>query len=352
MAKKDINKSVQNAKQKTSNQRLLRPFRRIGSIVPKNIVDHFETKLKYAGIRHDPKIWVGVRILFSFFIGMFMIMIYLALTNPEPTPENIGIVLLIWLFGFGISMIVSYLNLFFMMSDRSTELEKILPDFLLLIVSNLRAGMSPFNAFTHAAKPEFGPLYEEVMLSAAKAGGKSSLADALNNIGDYFDSQIFRRTIMLFTKGMRSGGQLAALLNSSAEEVQHIQDLRAELGSATRTYALFLGFIIIVIMPFLLSIATLFVTIFLAMQPEDSGQQAVAGVPMFSGKISITPDEMMLTSVCTLALTSLIMSALAGILQKGKLLYGLKYFPVYAIAAIIFYFLAHYMLGSMLMNFG
>lgn len=339
--KKDIHRTL-----------LSRPFRRIGSAVPESIAGLFETKLRHAGIQDDTEVWLGIRILFAFILGGVMLFAFLAFMNPTPTLENALLVAGVFIGSFLLAAVVFYLGLYFAISDRSSKLEKALPDFLLLTVSNLRAGMTPFSSFVRAAQPEFGALHEEVLMSAARASGAASLSDAFMDMAKHFDSKIFRRTVTLFTKGMRSGGQLAKLLRSSADEVQHIQDLRAELATSTKTYAMFLGFITIIIMPFLLSISTLFVSIFLELQPEYGQSGSVdAGIPTFSGNISITPDEMMLISIFTLVLTSLLVSSLAGIIQKGRALYGVKYFPPFAIASVIMFFIAHSVLGQMLMGF-
>lgn len=321
--------------------------------MPKGILSHFSQKLRYMGIREDVRVWLGVRILISFLIGGLALFTYLALTNPAPVLEEIAIGLVLWAAGSILCMFIFYLVLYFDTSDRASNVEKILPDFLLLTVSNLRAGMTPFNAFVKAAKPEFGDLYKEVRLSATKAGGTASISDALVELSNYFDSKLFHRSIMLFVKGIHSGGQLTKLLRSSADEAQHIQDLRAELESSTRTYTLFLGFITVIIMPFLLSISTLFVTVFLSLQPDTSGELTQMGdIPTFSGKIFITPDEMRLISMATLTVTSIFVSALSGVIQKGKALYGLKYFPIFVIASIVFFFLAYETIKSILFNFG
>ncbi len=346
-----LEKNLGNKKQKIL---LERPFRRVGGVFPKRTIAYFGEKLRFAGLRDDPKVWLGTRFMLSAFIGLVFVFIFFMLNQPDPTIENILIACGTFLFGLFFCALLFYLRLYFIISDRASSLEKILPDFLLLAASNLRAGMTPFNAFVHSAKPKFGPLYQEVHLAAAKATGTASLVDALIELGNYFDSKLFRRTVILFAKGMRSGGQLAKLLRANADEAQHIQDLRAELTTATRTYTLFLGFVIVIIMPFLLSIATLFVTVFLTFQPDSSGLDAesLGGVPMFSGKILITPTEMTMMAVGTLILTSLLVSALSGLIQKGHALYGIKYFPVFAIVSVVFYFLSHMVIGSMLMNFG
>lgn len=326
-----------------------RPFRRVAGIIPEKTVKFFEKKLKFAGIREEPRVWLGKRFLFSFCIGALLHLVYLIIYNPIATYETFFISVGLLTVGFSLTALLFYLGLYFRISDRTSHVEKILPDFLLLIVSNLRAGMPPFGAFVHAARPQFGALYQEVKLSAAKASGAASLVDTLNEIGNYFDSKILHRTVGLFAKGTRSGGQLAKLLIQSADEVRRIHDLRAELVSSTRTYTIFLGFILVIVMPFLLSVSTLFVTIFLELQPETtvSGVEEIGNIPTFSGKIQITPDQMITIAIGTLLVTSLFVSGLAGIISKGKTLYGVKYFPFFAVASIIVYFLVKAVMSNM-----
>lgn len=331
-----------------------RPYRRIGSAMPKSIIEAFRKKLAHAGIREDVEIWLGKRILFSLAIGTIVTMLYLILYNPATTIETIAIALVLFFSAFIPMFTLAYLKLYFQIADRTTALEKVLPDFLLLTASNMRAGMSPFAAFTSAARPEFGALYKETIMSAGKASGTASIINSLQEIQIYFDSQILKRTIGLFVKGIRSGGHLAKLLTSSAEEIRKIQDLRAELTTTTRSYTIFLAFIVILIMPFLLSVSTHFLTVFLKIQPGEEMMDAniVGGLPSFSGKVLITPDQMILTSIVVLVLTSLLMSCLIGVISKGRIIYGVKYFPIFAIGSTCVYFLAKFVVGTFLAGFG
>jgi len=331
----------------------MRPFHRVGNALPKSVIKAFGRKLSYAGIRDDVRPWLGIRVLGALYFGYLLFFLYGAMNRLLPSPENTILLLSIWLGGTVLALILFYLKLYFTIADRAGKMEGVLPDFLMLMVSNLRAGMTPFAAFVKATRPEFGALHDEVRLSAAAASGTASIVDALKRMEDYFDSRIFRRTIGLFAKGVKSGGQLARLLRSSAEEAQHIQDLRSELETATRTYAIFLGFIIVIIMPFLLSISTLFVKIFLELRPEEVelGPEAAGAIPMFSGRIFITTDQMIMVSVATLIITSLLVSALAGVIRKGRAIYGIKYFPLFAIASVLFFFLARTFVEKMLLSF-
>jgi len=332
----------------------VRPYRRFGSIIPKGIVSYFEKKLVVAGIDEDTRVWVGQRALLAFLVGWMVLLSYLITYDPVTTAETALTAVFAWSLGFFGVFLLFYLKLYFQIIGRANSVERILPDFLLLTVSNLRAGMSPFAAFVHAAKPEFGAIYGEVTASAIKAGGKTSLTDALTEISGKFESQLFTRTVMLFAKGIKSGGQLAKLLTSSAEEVRRVQDLRNELIVSTRTYTIFLAFIIIVMMPFLLAVSNQFLTMFVNIQSESGGEvdpSLLGNAPTFSGKIKITPEEMFGISIMTLALTSFLVSGLIGIIGKGQPLYGIKYFPFIAIASIIAFFIAKTLVGGILSTF-
>jgi hypothetical protein len=270
------------------------------------------------------------------------------------TYESVAISSGLFVGGFIFIASITYLQLYYLISDRTTMVERVLPDFLLLTVSNLRAGMSPFSAFVHAARPEFGPFYDEVRLSTAKTGGKSSLSESLLEVSMYFDSHVLRRTVSLFAKGLRSGGHLAKLLSSVAQEARRIQDLRAELAASTKTYTIFLGFILVLVMPFLLAISTHFVSVFLKINAESQANADVTSsinLPVFSGAILITVNDMVLISFSILALTSFFISCLIGIISKGRATYGVKYFPLLAGASIVSYFVSKTFIETFLSGF-
>jgi len=335
---------------------MLRMYRGFSAAMPPKLVAHFERRMRFAGI--DPEqsaVVLGRAVLVSFLAGALPLMLYLALFNPVTTTVTVAIAAGLFFGGAIFMLILHYLNLYFTIADRSTAVEKMLPDFLSLVVSNLRAGMSPYDAFVHAARPEFGAFHDAVMLSMAKMGGKGSIADALVDVSENFDSPMLRRTVTLFAKGVRSGGQLVRLLNSSADEVRRVQDLRAELVSSTRTYSIFLSFIVVAVMPFLLAVSTTFVAVFIRLAVSTGEMDTVmpAGVqmPTFTGKILITMDDMQNISFLTLVVIDLLVSILIGIVDHGKATYGVKSFPVLAILSVIVYIFAKAFISSFLSNF-
>ncbi|MDD5340021.1 MAG: type II secretion system F family protein [Candidatus ainarchaeum sp.] len=330
-----------------------RIYRRFSSVLPASMTTGLERKMRFAGI--DPgmnTILLGRTLMVCFLSGMLPLMLYLAVLNPLATPTTTLTAIALFLGGSVASLILSYLWLYFTVVDRAAMVERLLPDFLSLAVSNLRAGMTPYVAFVHAARPEFGAFHDSVMLSMARMGGKVSIADALVYVSGDFDSGILRRTVTLFAKGVRSGGQLVRLLNSSAEEVRRIHDLRAELISSTRTYSIFLAFIVVAIMPFLLSVSLNFVTVFVSLQVDTSGMDVgAAALPSFTGKILITADDMYNISLITLVVIDLLVSILMGIVDRGKAIYGIKNFPALLALSLLSFFIAKAIIGSFLAGF-
>lgn len=335
-----------------------RPLRRISTLVPKTIREYYEKRIRYAGIKEDVSVWLGKSILLSLWISLFPVLgylgynIYSGKTYPDLSED--GLIIAGVFFGtFILLNIITFFRTYFKISDRSNNVEKVLPDFLLLSASNLRAGMATFPAFLAAARPEFGEFSQVVLKASAKANSSQSLVDAFMEIKIHFKSQILDRTVNLIAKGMRSGAHLSRLLSSSAEEIRHIEDLRAELATATKTYTVFLGFIIIVIMPFLLSVSNQFIAVFLAINSQqiDTGGAGIENLPTFSGKISITTAEMFNISIFMLVETCMLVSALMGLISRGNALYGLKYFPFMAIAAIIVFFITKSIIASMFTSF-
>ncbi len=316
-------------------------YRALGNKFPENMHGSIAVKLAHAGVEGDSSLWFGSRLLLIVLFSLVGSVGYLNFDRHGYLP---AVALFLALF-FLLSFIV-YINIFFIINARANKVEKALPDFLMLIVSNLRAGMTPFSAFVNAARPEFGPLYEEVEYAAKKVGGKRTIDTAFIELSNKFNSELFKKTVDLFLKGLKSGGQLAKLLTANSEEIRRIQDLRAELIASTKTYTIFLAFIVVVVMPFLLGVSSNFLLTFIDIQSQI-GSAATQSLPIFTGKVSITPQEMQNIAVAALLITSLLASFFMGIVSSGKPLYGLKYYPFLVLASLAFFFVTKSIIGQL-----
>jgi len=328
-------------------------YRRLASLVPEALITHVRSELLVAGVRTDPREYTGGWVLVYLLYGFMAMAAYTLFAHGISAawePADVIAALDFFMLGLVLAAITLELSIYYAVRSRTAAMEKVLPDFLLLIASNLRAGMTPFAAFVRSARPEFGALSKEVNHAAGNLSGSASLNEALDELSKRFDSMMLRRVVVFFKKGVRSGGRLAALLVASAEELRRVQDLREELQIATRTYTIFLGFIVMVIMPFLLSISTQFVSMFIKIRAQTAGvSQSLSGtIPMFSGNILITPDEMAMVAYTSLLITSGLVSALSGIISTGRPLDGVKYAPIFAAVSLLVYMASRMLIARMM----
>ncbi len=357
----------------------------LDSFVPESINDMFRQKLRYGGIKEDVGVWLG-RVIFltasMFILGWIIpLAIYLnkQLLSQLLTVTGIrnvlnflisngwlpniffpfrrdllfaiafGSVPLSLLLGIG-TFFVAYLYLFYRIEDRTDRIEKFLPDFLYVMVSNLEAGMTPFGAFVASARPEFGPLEEGVKFAAAKVSSTKSITFAMKELCNTIDSASFRRVVDFFEKGIRTGGKVAHLLSASADEMKRVKTMENEVAVEVRGYIVFLAFIIIFIAPFLFAVGNEFLATFVKIKKEIPNMSSVQGslpITMFSGKVELSVAQLHFVIVCFLAFDCFLISLFIGALQKGKLLYGAKYFPFLFGATLFVFFIADTTIKSM-----
>ena len=266
-------------------------------IVPKQILDQkIKPWLRYAGSRDNERRWIGVRIFFSTLIGLigflipfsvFPILNTLFNTNLYFTPNiTLTLMIMLGLIGFFGTMILFYLHLSYVIDGRKKMVENILPDFLFLVGNNLKSGMTPFYAFRSAVRPEFGPLSEEIQIATQKSLGIESFSDALKDIAQRIDSKILADTTRFFSQALKSGGKLAQLIETSANDIKQTNQLKKELVTATRMYSLFIIFVVIIASPMLLAVSVQFLNILTSIQAQTSGfNTSAAGMSVGIGVI-------------------------------------------------------------------
>lgn len=302
-------------------------------IAPRKIVEHIDSLLRYGGLKQEAKVWLGSVLFFSWLVAVAVLLgfwILLEVTDP----------LLLVLSGIAALVLVFftfYFLLYIKVEDRRKRAERVLPDMLQMVAANIRAGVTPIVALRMAARPEFGPLEEEIKFATTKALGAESFADALIDIGTRIRSEILERTIGLFTSSMRSGGNLAALLENTANEILEAQELRRELIAGTNMYIVFILFTMIIGMPMLLSISIQFVAMVESLRAENTGGTFAQelGVAVAA---PVSANFIERAAIVSLLVTSVLVSMLIGVIHDGSEWYGLRYAPLFAISSLVVFF--------------
>jgi len=335
--------------------------KRFSSFLKERRHDWLGKLLGYAGIDTNPNVWFGSRLLTVLLFGIvgmlipFSIFPYLNLADFGLLADPSFITRLLVSFAFGLAFSFSvalliYMHLYYLINERAQRVDAILPDFLLIISANLRSGMTPYAAFQSSARPEFGPLQTEIIYVSSLSMGNESFSESLKEITATIDSSILRRVVVFFENGLKAGGKLAYLLETSADEIRETEEMKRQMMVNAKTYAVFVAFILILGLPLLLAISTQFLTVFSKVQGSLSGGSSMAtqigSLP--TPKMNIDVKFIDQLSYILIIGNSIFTAILVGIISRGKVLFGLKYAPPLAFAALFFFFIFKTVIGGFL----
>jgi pilus assembly protein TadC len=327
--------------------------------------DRLTKLLAYAGIESNPNIWFGSRLLTVLLFGIVGLLIpfalfpYLDLKDFGLLADSSFMMRLLVSFAFGIFfslavVLLIYMYVYYLINERASRVDAILPDFLLIVAANLRSGMTPYAAFQSSARPEFGPLQTEIIYVSSLSMGNESFSDALRELTTTIDSAILRRVVVFFENGLKAGGKLAYLLETSADEIRETEEMKRQMMINAKTYAVFVAFILVLGLPLLLAISTQFMTVFTKVQSSlgtgSGGAQLSGAIPQ--PKINIDVKFIDQLAFVLIIGNSIFTSILVGIISRGKILFGLKYSPPLAFASLFFFFVFKTVIGGFLSVLG
>ena len=341
-------------------------FERVGRLLfTRQRVRKLESELRSAGMDIPADAFAGYIILSVLVLSLAVTSI-LALFGPAS--ETIiafveGVVELpaavIWIAVFIAILILLYFVAFVFLSayivmrveDRRDKLEAVLPDFLILVSSNIKAGMTLDQAMWYAAKPEFGLLAKDVRSIIKGSFSGESLEDALDMLSSRFDSKVFKRTMLLLKQANTTGGELTDVLERTAEDVRDTMIMRKEIGASLVMYEIFVLFAAIVGTPFLFAVANGLITVF--EQIALSMPQGVGSAGFFTsfegigltGPV-ITSTEFLYFTIPIIFVTALISSFIISAIRTGSRTQGLKYFPFVLVLAYAVYWVVSAALTS------
>ncbi|MCD6549380.1 type II secretion system F family protein [Candidatus Micrarchaeota archaeon] len=231
---------------------------------------------------------------------------------------------------FVLSFAVYYVFILYRREQVKQDLERILPDFLLILSSNIRAGMNPVLALKNSVRPEFGPLSEDLMYVVNKSMGTDSFIDALYRIAQKYRSDTFTRVIDLYITGYLSGGDLARMLEELAEDIQETRDVERQVSLGVNLYTVFLIFSVVLVMPFLFGLAYTFLS-----SASSITQQPI---PSFSLNLLFTTY---------LGLSAFLTGILLGVIKTGHMTAGLPRGILFSALSMMAFHISVFILGKM-----
>lgn len=308
---------------------------------PKKLRLMYEDNIKKAGIIEDPS---------KYHNKILLITVVISLISP------------IVFFILGINTLFSFLvfivlNLFFYFkislkaTNRIKKMEKIFPDVISLMSSNLRAGMTIDKSFFLSAREEFAPLDEEILKTGKQIATGSEVVHAFKEMSDRIGSEKISKIVLLIISGLKAGGNVSDLLAETSANMREKEFIEKRATSQILMYVIFIFFAIGVGAPFLFALSSVLVDIVIGLSstiPEMSASQL--NLPLTFNAVGISSQLVIYFSIGFIIVTDFISSLVIGLVNKGEGKLGLKFFiPLLGFSLTVF-FVVRFFLTNFLSN--
>jgi len=223
-----------------------------------------------------------------------------------------------------------YIWLTLNVSGKAHQVEAALPDALQLMSSNIRAGLTTDKALLMAARPEFGALEEEIRRVGKETMAGRNLTDALSRMTIHIKSSDLSRTIELITNSIKSGGQLADLLDQTADDLRDQQIIQKEIAASVLMYVLFIFIAISLGAPALFAMSTFLVKLLganMAMIAKEMPKNfdGAGRMPMKMTGVSVSPAFITQYAYISMTISCIMGGMIMGLILKGEEKEGFKF---------------------------
>jgi len=235
--------------------------------------------------------------------------------------------------------------------ERVKKMEFAFPDFLQLMSSNLRAGITIDRSILLSVREEFDPLDKEIQKTGREIATGKSVESSLLAMSKRIGSDKIKKTIVLIISGIKAGGNIATLLEETSVNMREREFIEKRASSNVLMYVIFIFLAVSIGAPALFGLSTVLVetlTDLLSGLPDVS--QTPAGTPFTLTTINISVDFIKYFSISFVVITGILASLVLGLVSKGDEKEGLKYLPaIVIISLVVFYgikfFLSDFMRG-------
>lgn len=317
----------------------------------KKIRPNIKSFFMKAGYDDVPYELFGYLFYMTFIMTFFVYMLFIYPRLQDYGIITIGIVaflswVLIPLTVLSLIMVYLYFDLTIKIFKRTKEIETMLPEYLQVVSSNLKGGLSFEKSLWNAINPEFSIVAKEITIVSKKVMTGNDLTEALEEFTAKYDSPLLRRSFDLIIGEVESGGQIAFIVDKVIENIRKTRVLKEEMAASTLTYMIFIGAIVIFIAPGLFALSYHLLNIMTGFGSQVA-TNAAQGLPLKLGAGNLNISDYRLFSVLAILLIALFSAILISIIQTGDVRGGIKYIPAFMLSSMFFYFLFTIALGFM-----
>ena len=317
------------------------------SLIPKKLRPDLRSYISKAGFPEIPYKFFSL----LFFIGILITAIifftsgFANLIIQQPILLQGLFVFFFWLIVATLSVAIIMAGFYFLLNmriyKRVKEIESQVPEYLTLVSTNLKGGLSFEKSLWAAIKPEFKILGEEMSIISKKVMTGEEISDALTELAQKYDSPSLKRTIDIILGEIETGGEVSHVLDQIIENLRKTKIIKEEMAANTLLFTIFIAAIVAVISPLLFALAKVLMSILVEVSRDVAPAVASAkgGAGGFKIKeITLSINTFRNFSVGALSTISIFASMILSIIQKGEIKAGIKYIPFFLATALIFYF--------------
>lgn len=311
-----------------------------------------------AGVEQEPKEVYKKIFLYAIITNLALTLLALGIeffidrtiTTLQAIWSVAGFAAAMWTFGLLFFLILYgafyavYLDL--RINKRRKEVEAVFPDYLQLAAANLSAGMTIDKALWGAVRPRFGVLSKEIEEVAKKTMTGYDLERALLEFSAKYDSITIKRSVSLIVEGIRTGGQMAEILNKIAINMQENAILQKEMAANVTTYTIFISFATVLAAPFLFGLSAQLLLVIKSIA-GTIGDSSSSGVGLSINADVISMEDFRIFAVVVLTVSSVMSACIVSVIRKGSVKDGLRLVPFFWIATVALFFLSTWILGFM-----
>ncbi len=305
--KEEKKKEKANAKKEENKEKMMR-------VEKKTTIETEENQKKKKIIAKS--IFMGL--VFSFFIAVFGLILW----------GNWGYAGIAFLVAFVLIELSFFVKKMLNKSLRIRKMEEVFPDFIELMASNLRAGMTIDKALLLSSRKEFSPLDEEILKMGKDIVTGKEISQALLNMARKIKSEKITKTINVINSGIRSGGNLAILLEQTAMNMRERGFVEKKTSSNVLMYVIFIFFAVSIGAPVLFALSTVLLEVLMSIlgnMPSTGAVSSVPNIPFALTSIKLPVSFIVYFSIIFLSIIDILASLLLGLVSKGEEKAGLKY---------------------------
>lgn len=314
-------------------------YRLFGRVFPQNIKGRIIKLLEYSNIRVEVNRFLGFQLSFSALLSIAVA------------------VYAVWLLRYSFWIVLSGFFLFTqffvftwlaLSADKKGKFtESILPDVLQLMASNLRAGATVDRALFMAARPEFGPFKSELDRVGKEVAVGKDLTKALRDLSARTKSERLEKTVYLIINGIKAGGELAPLLEKTAEDLRDQEIMNKKVRASIGMYKIFIFIAIGIAAPFLFGLSSVVVEV-LTKTFSTVTLPKVSSMPLSISKMSLSIDFVKTYSMIFISTSCILGSLVLGLVNKGRAKEGARYIiPLIIISMVIFILIRKFLMYSL-----